>query len=164
MSWEFEKFYGAAEKAATKTPYQLYKENLIDIDIDFDDWSALKRARYLPVSILMPALGSVNRAAYRHKMLVDASITIIAVIRFKQSAGSYPENLGELVAAGYLKKISSDPFSDKPLVYKKTDGSFVLYSIGFNFKDDGGQVYRDEKGKVKLWADDADAVFWPVQK
>jgi len=59
-----------------------------------------------------------------------------------------------------------DPFSDKPLVYKKTDGNFIFYSVGLNFKDDGGQVYRMEEGKKpRLWDDKfGDAVFWPVPK
>jgi uncharacterized membrane protein len=160
---EFDKFYIAAEKAATKTPWQLHKEN-IDFEMGLGNWSTFKRARYWPVSVLMPALGAVSKVAYRHKTQVDALITTLAVIRFKQSTGDYPESLDGLVTAGYLKSLPMDPFSDQPLVYKRTDDNFTLYSVGLNFKDDSGRVYRDEKGKVKLWADEGDAVFWPVQK
>ena len=52
--------------------------------------------------------------------------------------------------------------SDKPLVYKKTDDGFILYSIGEDFKDDGGQIARDDEGKIKRYADEGDWVFWPV--
>ncbi len=86
------------------------------------------------------------------------------MVRYKQDKGSYPESLDKLVTAGYLKEIPLDTFSDKPLVYKKTDDDFILYSVGPNFIDDGGQVYRDDKGIVRQWADEGDAVFWPVFK
>jgi uncharacterized membrane protein len=167
ISREFEKFYSAFEERATKTPWQLHEEKGcgVDFEMDLNNWSTLKKARYWPVSLLMPALGAVSKVSYRNKTQVEAVITTIAIIRFKQSTGDYPENLKELVTTGYLKKIPLDPFSDKPLVYKKTDDNFILYSVGLNFKDDGGQVYRDEKGKPQLWHDEfGDAVFWPVQK
>jgi len=50
------------------------------------------------------------------------------------------------------------------LVYGKTDDNFVLYSVGPNFKDDGGEVVRDEKGRIKKWDDQGDAVLWPPAK
>ena len=57
-----------------------------------------------------------------------------------------------------------DSFSDKPLVYKKTNDSFLLYSIGLNFKDDGGQIVRDNKGGANKWLEQDDVVLWPVIK
>ena len=85
-----------------------------------------------------PAGGAINKVTYRHKAQVDALIATIAIIRFKQSGGNYPESLDSLVSAGYLKDLPMDPWSDKPLVYKKGDDGFMLYSVGDNFKDDGG--------------------------
>jgi hypothetical protein len=163
ISLEFEKIYSTAQEWAYKTPWQLHEEK-VDSDMGLVNWSTLKQARYWPVSVLMPALGAVNRTAHRHKTQVDAMITTLAIIRFKQSTGNYPENLEGLVAAGYLKKIPLDPFSDKPLVYKKTDGNFILYSVGLNLEDDGGQSGKDDKGQVKKWGDSGDAIFWPVPK
>jgi len=42
----------------------------------------------------------------------------------------------------------------------------MLYGVGSNFKDDGGQVYRDNKGRARKWGtkEEGDWVFWPVQK
>ena len=103
--------------------------------------------------------------SYRFKADVQSLPVIIGALRFKIDKGQYPENLAELQQFGYIKEIPIDPWSDKPLVYKRTTDNFSLYSVGLNFKVDGGQVYRDEKGKPQLWHDEfGDAVFWPVQK
>jgi len=70
--------------------------------------------------------------------------------------------LDELVEAGLLEALPTDPFSDKPFVYKRTDDGFTLYSFGENLIDDGGKVFRDDKGRAKVWWDEGDAVFWPI--
>jgi len=76
----------------------------------------------------------------------------------------YPSALGELVAAGFLNELPMDPWSDKPLVYKKTDDDFTLYSVGPNFVDDGGEYGRDRNRQIRKWSDNGDTVFWPVPK
>ena len=57
-----------------------------------------------------------------------------------------------------------DAFSEKPLVYKKTDDDFILYSVGFNFTDDGGEFSKDRRGNIRKWGENGDTVFWPVIK
>ncbi len=116
------------------------------------------------LSLTVPAFEKIFEVSSRLKPEVEATLTIIATLKYKQEKGQYPQNLDELKQAGYIKEIPVDPFSDKPLVYKKTDDNFILYSVGLNFKDDGGQISRDDKGRAKLWAEEGDAVFWPVQK
>jgi hypothetical protein len=58
-----------------------------------------------------------------------------------------------------------DPYSDKTLVYKKTDDDFTLYSIGPNFQDDSGEV-AIVHGSPKKWGTDeaGDIVFWLMPK
>jgi hypothetical protein len=55
-----------------------------------------------------------------------------------------------------------DPFSDKPLIYRRTGDNFILYSLGPNFEDDGGKPATDSKGRPKKWLDNGDTVFWPL--
>jgi hypothetical protein len=69
------------------------------------------------------------------------------------------------VTSGYLNELPMDPFSDKPLAYKRTDGDFILYSFSHNLTDDGGQIGKNSRGEPRrLWADNGDSVFWPIQK
>jgi hypothetical protein len=50
------------------------------------------------------------------------------------------------------------------LLYRKVDNGFVLYSVGPNRKDDGGQISYTESGRVKQWQEESDFILWPVQK
>ncbi len=163
MSREFEKVYNTPQQWAHKTPYQLRKEN-VDFEMGLDKWSSLKRLRYWPVMVLTPAIGKVIEITYRSKIEVEALITIISLLRYQRDNGQYPQNLDELITAGYLKQLPIDPYSDKPLVYKKTVDDFTLYTVGLNFEDDGGESGKDTKGRVRKWRSDGDTVFWPVGK
>lgn len=147
------------EKIAHKTPARIRAES---IDINKEAMEIIKGNILL--EMLAPAYSRVIEISYRLPADVGSTLTIIALLRYRQTKGYYPESLSELVTAGYLKELPMDPFSDRPVVYKKTDDDFILYSVGPNFIDDGGELGRDKKGKVKLWADEGDAVFWPMQR
>ncbi|MBA7624566.1 hypothetical protein ES703_31975 [subsurface metagenome] len=89
----------------------------------------------------------------------EALITVIAVLRYKAKNENYPITLEHLVEQEYLARLSIDPFSDKPLIYKPLDNDFELYSIGQNCKDDGGIRYPGGSGLSG--ASEGDEVFWP---
>ena len=66
------------------------------------------------------------------------SVAAIALKRFQLRHGNYPEALGQLVPE-FLSAVPLDPVDDQPLRYRRNaDGTFVLYSVGPNNKDDGG--------------------------
>ncbi len=79
-------------------------------------------------------LGRVANWETRRRLLVAA----IALERYRLRRGAYPESLDSLVP----ELLSSPPldFMDgKPLRYRRTeDGHFLLYSIGTDCLDDGG--------------------------
>jgi dsDNA-binding SOS-regulon protein len=151
-------FYDYFEQVALKTPAQ----TRLDETNREEKLEELSGNMFL--GVLMPALEKVIQISYRLPTEADATLTIIAVLRYKQDKGNYPESLEELITAGYLKELLLDPWSDEPLVYRKTDDDFTLYSVGFNFIDDGGQFGKDKKGNPRVWAEEGDVVFWPVAK
>ncbi|MHC5073425.1 MAG: hypothetical protein ACYTFE_01210, partial [Planctomycetota bacterium] len=81
----------------------------------------------------------------------------------EKDIGEYPESLGEFVREDYLKEVPIDPFSGQTIVYKKTDDDFILYGVGENFVDDGGEVVRDGDGEIIKFADEGDWIFWPPE-
>ena len=58
---------------------------------------------------------------------------------FKSRNGGYPETLEALVPA-ILNEVPIDPFTGKPLVYRREGEGFIVYSLGSNQKDDGGRM------------------------
>jgi hypothetical protein len=150
--------YDDYEKEASKTPVQRHAEKA-QREKEFNELVS----NNLFIGTLCPGLEKMVEINHRLPTDIRATLTIIAVLRYRQDKGQLHENLEQLVTAGYLKKLPIDPFSDKPFAYKKTGDNFLLYSIGSNFTDDGGEVARDDKGKAKKYAGQGDWVFWPVQ-
>jgi len=151
--------YKRFDEIFSKTPARLKAEG---IDPDSETNRIVNNNIFL--KILVPALARVNMIAWRNKTDAESTPLIIAIVRYKQDTGAFPESLDKLAERGYIKKIPIDPFSDKPIVYRKTDNNFLLYSWGENLKDDDGQVARSKKDKPIMFADTGDWVFWPVVK
>ena len=149
-------FYQAGRLQQT-TPWQLH------LNDQTENWERMLRASYL-LRMLGPAHDRIAQLCWRLRAHRKAMLTALAVLHYKKENAGYPADLAELVSAGYMKTIPIDPYSEKPLVYRKKGDNFLLYSIGRNFIDDGGEVAKDEESKIRKWADEGDWVFWPVQK
>ena len=124
---------------------------------------SIPRYRCTLLEYVIPASERISELSYQGRSLHEATIAILAIQRWRLEKGEYPVTLDELIEAGYLKELPKDPYSDKSLIYKKAGDNFVLYSIGRNFKDDGGKVLEEDgdvwkRGKRK----DGDTVFWPM--
>jgi hypothetical protein len=109
---------------------------------------------------------SVHSAVERLWVMVDGSkaqndllILTLAAQAFHRTNGRYPNALEELVP-DYLKKLPNDPFTgETPFRYGIKDKSYVLYSVGPDGVDDGGQPIigittpssdPDEKARPRL--------------
>ncbi|HUU16749.1 MAG TPA: hypothetical protein VMW72_06335 [Sedimentisphaerales bacterium] len=154
-----DRYYDFWNKSYRKTPGQIRAEG---IDAEKEAMEIIKGNVFL--QIFAPALARINEIAHRNKIEVYATVTILALLRYEKDKGSYPNDLQQLITAGYLKQLPMDSFADKPLSYRKTEDNFILYSVGPNFTDEGGEYSRDSKGRIKNWLDNGDAVFWPVPK
>jgi len=150
-----EKLSKYLELASRKTPWQWKAENVEQEIQKIAKENALVEM-FCPLSPRTVGIFARCRAG------TDALITTLSVLRYKADKGQFPENLDELVSARYLKALRSDPFSGRPFAYKRVGEDFVLYSFGTNLEDDGGKLGLTTKGQPTTWADDGDAVFWPV--
>ncbi|HEG44735.1 MAG TPA: hypothetical protein ENH94_11885 [Phycisphaerales bacterium] len=154
---QLDRYYETIAQLNAKTPRQLYNEGWDD-----NKWNQIGEECLL-LEILQPALSKISKMGWRPRTDQRATVAVMAILRYEKITGGYPESLDKLVANGYLKKLPMDPFSDGPLVYRIIDDGFTLYSAGLNMIDDDGQ-YGMKKGKFKQWAENGDAVFWPVWK
>jgi hypothetical protein len=153
-------FYDFWTKLYLKMPCQIKVER---IDVEKEALEIIEGNVFLQI-LTRYDWSRVNQIVRRNKTDVHATVAILAILRYSKDKGSFPEDLEQLISAGYLKQPPDDVFSVKLLVYRKTDDDFILYSIGPNFTDEGGEYNRDSKGRIKNWQDNADAIFWPVAK
>jgi hypothetical protein len=152
-------YFGRFAEILAETPWDLRDEAL-------DEQEGNEDVQITPIMLKIntPAYGKVNQIAWRMKTGRQALLTVLAIMRYEKEKGQYPADLDELVEAGYLKKLPMDPYNDGPLIYQKTEGEFLLYSLGANLTDEGGKLGLGSRGTPRMWADDGDWVFWPVPK
>lgn len=97
--------------------------------------------------MLVPSLAKAVMKSARVQTSVDAARVACALERFRLANGNYPATLDAL-APQFTDKIPNDVIDGKPLRYRKNSGGgYVLYSIGWNEKDDGG-IVAPGKGKT----------------
>lgn len=145
-----EKLFAYYDSLKDQTPWQLYTRG-IDPDQQIQDM--------LKKYIALQPVGWLHTLVRFHQICdthVSALLATVAILRYKAERGKFPQTLDELLETGYLEELPMDPYSDKPLVYKKTDEDFTLYSIAGDFHDDGGVPSNWGRGG-------GDQVFWPVQ-
>lgn len=100
--------------------------------------------------MLVPQLESmVQKFAYAQES-VDLARVAIALERYRLANGDYPETLAPL-SPQFITKLPHDIIGGQPLHYRRTDnGQFVLYSIGWNASDDGGQIELGKRRNPRL--------------
>jgi hypothetical protein len=85
--------------------------------------------------------------AYNQTLANEGQIAC-ALERYKLANGNYPETLDAL-APQFMEKLPHDIIGGQPLHYRRTDdGKFLLYSVGWNETDDGGQVSLTKDGDI----------------
>ncbi len=95
-----------------------------------------------------PALQSAVKRFALAQTAVDLARVACALERYRLVHGQYPETLDAL-SPQFIEKLPHDIINGQPLHYRRTeDGQFILYSVGWNQTDDGGQVVLTKNGSV----------------
>jgi len=90
--------------------------------------------------MLLPALGKVHARFATFETVRRLTFTAIALHRHRLKHGQFPASLGALVPE-FLAEVPRDFMDGQPLRYKlQPDGQFLLWSVGEDFKDDGGDA------------------------
>jgi hypothetical protein len=89
---------------------------------------------------LLPAITEAGTKFAFGQTRVNEAIVACALERYRLAQGQLPESL-EALSPRFLQKMPHDVITGVPLIYRRTpDGRFILYSVGWNEKDDGGTV------------------------
>ncbi|HEX5400608.1 MAG TPA: hypothetical protein VFY06_16295, partial [Verrucomicrobiae bacterium] len=90
-------------------------------------------------AISIPSFNKAWQATAHNQTMVNEAQIACALERYRLANGAYPASLDAL-APQFIEKVPHDIIGGKPLIYRRTvDGKFVLYSVGWNETDDGGQ-------------------------
>jgi hypothetical protein len=109
------------------------------------------------------SLGRVINRVFANEVAREATLTAIALKRYHLRHGHYPAALSALVP-DFLPAAPRDPADGQPLRYRlKPDGTYLLYSVGEDGVDDGGDAAPTEESKTPNWEKGRDYVWpWPA--
>ncbi len=110
-------------------------------------------------SLLSPNLSQAIGSLAVAETIRLQTITAIALERHRLKHGQYPDALAKLIP-DYLDKVPQDPMDSRPMRYRlNTDGTFTLWSVGFDGKDGGGDFSLPDPKKQST--QDARDLVWP---
>ena len=132
----------AMDSSWVDTVERFFPASLKMMETDIDPVSPVS---HIVVLISLPALQHVIFSGIRAEARQNCCIGFIAAKRYQLKHGTLPRKLNDLrdfVPGDFKSRLSRliDPFDGKPLRFKTTDYGVVIYSIGDNRVDDGGDV------------------------
>ena len=95
----------------------------------------------------IPTIGNTFNKVMRLETARQIVITAIALKRYQLQRAQWPDQLSELVPQ-YLPAVPQDAMTGQSLAYhRKSDGTFLLYSVGEDGVDNGGDPTFPKDGE-----------------
>lgn len=90
--------------------------------------------------IMLPSLASLAEKSARAQTSLNQARLACALERYRLANGQFPVTLNVLTPK-FIETLPHDVITGHPFKYRRTDdGQFLLYSVGWNGTDDGGQI------------------------
>ena len=120
--------------ALADRPYHEVREEIARIEaarVDGAPW-------YAEVTRLMlPAMGKAQRRLAMTEASVGTARLAAALRLYREENGRYPDSIDAV--RGLLPVVPADPFTGKPYLYRREGSGFLVYSVGEDGFDGGGQ-------------------------
>jgi len=111
--------------------------------------------------MLLPALDRVPERSARAEAMKDMAIVAMALERYHLAHHNYPDSL-DVLAPADVTQLPKDPVTHENFCYEvNPDGSFRLWSVGWNGIDDGGKVLCEEHSGERRSASKQLDWVWP---
>lgn len=161
-------FVPANPRELSKTIDEAYQKNYKMAKPDYN-WN--KRSKRPPLAsfklnykyyierlmfITEPTYYDTHDLYLRGDSMKNGSLLLIALRRYKDKNGFWPENLDQIKDLT-KEEFLTDPVNNQSFVYERTDDSFILYSKGKNGIDDGGVGHSGYTAKQD------DVYIWPLE-
>ncbi len=99
-----------------------------------------EKMQYLLFAVLAPAVESVGHRFVQAASVTDLARLACALERCRLARGAFPQTLAELTPE-FLATLPAEIVNGEPYRYRRTDeGTFLLYSVGLDLRDDGGLI------------------------
>jgi hypothetical protein len=140
-----------ARRGAQNKSYQSIEGQLGELFAEAEKKSFYDRLRY-PGSGTINALAKAPLKGMQMETTRSLALCAVALKRYEVRYGKLPETLAVLVPE-FLPVVPVDYLDGQSIKYRlNPDGSFVLYSVGEDGKDDGGDMTLPEGSKSRdLW-------------
>lgn len=92
------------------------------------------------------------------RVRLRCAIPALAAERYRKQRGDWPASLDTLVKAGLLKAVPLDPYDGKALRFRHLDDGVVIYSVGVDRVDNGGN--SDHQNPKTPVSDDIGFRLW----
>lgn len=146
-----------ATERAQQYPVEWIDKPAIGAWVEREGWGGIRA--------LNPNLQRVVSRDWAHRLDDIGLRTLIALERYRNAHGEYPEALERLVPE-YLPALPVDPWADAPLRYKRIDPAtdargryFLLYSVGAGVDNGGVELTRRTNAREVLEKTDKGAVY-----
>jgi len=97
-------------------------------------------------NVFSGGLTSLAMSVAQGQVWVDETRIACALERYRLAHGAYPSSL-DMLAPAYLAEVPHDIMNGESYHYRlQPDGTFLLYSVGGNQKDEGGKVVYQKNG------------------
>lgn len=158
-----DEFYDAVIAALDEEP----RTAMVLLDDAWDAAGERHRLLYPMVHVLLPAVTRAATVEFGTEVRARASVVALALERHRLRTGSFPDSLDALVSAE-LDEVPSDPFHESGFIYRvgeaptatAADGGCVLYSVGYDNRDDGGTPAGPRDNAFSMDADGVDEVVF----
>jgi len=154
------------QKMATVDPRSrlVFPEVHLSLQLQFEK----KRARWDAIApwncwfcISAPAWDKCTQTFAVAQARIDEARIACALERYRLAHGVYPGAL-EGLAPAYIDALPHDIMNGEPYHYQlRADGSYLLYSVGWNETDDGGKVVFKKDNPTAVDYNEGDWV-WPT--
>ncbi len=93
---------------------------------------------------LLPSVFQSGESFRRKHAMLRCAIVSLAAERCRRDKKAWPDNADQLCPQ-YLSAGLVDPYDGKPLRYRRVEDGVVIYSVGHDVVDDGGNLNRDRR-------------------
>ncbi len=109
----------------------------------------LEKLKYVATMLMLPATSAAFDASARTLAHREALRVAVAAERYRLQTGAFPTQAADLVPA-FLPAVPADPFDGLPIRLKASQAEVIVYSVGRDGQDNGGQETQPNEPDIVI--------------